>query len=72
MQGETPWHTHEDEDGFSYVLDGRLTIDVQGGKSVTLGPQEGCRVREGVTDRACADERAAVMMLDLAEGDHSH
>src|SRR5580704_923308 len=41
MEGDFHWHKHEEEDEFFYVLEGALTIDVEGAPSVRLEPGQG-------------------------------
>ncbi len=40
MEGEYHWHHHDDEDEFSYVVQGRFIIDLED-RSVELGPRQG-------------------------------
>jgi quercetin dioxygenase-like cupin family protein len=40
VQGEYHWHKHDEDDGFCYVVDGKLLIDLEG-RTVELGPRPG-------------------------------
>jgi Cupin domain len=65
MQGEYHWHTHDAEDEFFYVVEGRFLIDLEG-RTVTLAPRQGFVVPKGVVHRTRAPERAVVLMMEGA------
>jgi mannose-6-phosphate isomerase-like protein (cupin superfamily) len=65
MQGEYHWHTHEDEDEFFYVVEGRFLIDLEG-RTIELTPRQGFLVPKGVVHRTRAPERAVVLMVEGA------
>src|SRR2546427_10174288 len=46
LQGEYHWHTHEDEDEFFYVVEGRFLIDLEG-RTGELAPPPGLVAPEG-------------------------
>src|SRR6185369_13239462 len=46
VEGEFHWHKH-DEDELFFVLSGRLFVDVEGGPSVELLPEQGFIVPKG-------------------------
>ena len=66
LEGEFHWHKHDEEDEFFLVLDGELLIDVEGGDTVTLGPQQGYTVPRGVVHRTRAPRRTAILMVEPA------
>ena len=66
MQGEYHWHKHENDDEFFFVLAGRFLIDLEGGKTVDLGPQQGFVVPKGIVHRTRAPERAVILMVETA------
>jgi mannose-6-phosphate isomerase-like protein (cupin superfamily) len=66
MQGEYHWHKHENDDEFFFVLFGRFLIDLEGGKTVDLGPQQGFVVPKGIVHRTRAPERAVILMVETA------
>ena len=66
MQGEYHWHQHDDDDEFFYVVSGRLFVDIEGGPSVELLPEQGYVVPKGVVHRTRAPERAAMLMIATA------
>ena len=64
FEGEFHWHAHETEDEFFLVLDGALTIELEGRDPVVLGPQEGLLVPKGVRHRPVAKTGARVLMIE--------
>jgi mannose-6-phosphate isomerase-like protein (cupin superfamily) len=65
MQGEYHWHSHDDEDEFFYVVEGRFLIDLEG-RTVELAPKQGFVVPRGVVHRTRAPERTVVLMVEGA------
>jgi mannose-6-phosphate isomerase-like protein (cupin superfamily) len=66
VEGEFHWHKHDNEDEFFYVVSGRLFVDVEGGPSVELLPEQGYTVPRGVVHRTRAPERTAMLMIESA------
>src|SRR3954463_10909926 len=66
VEGEFHWHKHEDEDELFFVLSGRLFVDVEGGPSVELLPEQGYVVPKGVLHRTRAPERTSMLMMATA------
>jgi mannose-6-phosphate isomerase-like protein (cupin superfamily) len=65
MQGEYHWHSHEKEDEFFFVIEGRFLIDLDG-RTVELVERQGFTVPRGTTHRTRAPERAVVLMVEAA------
>jgi mannose-6-phosphate isomerase-like protein (cupin superfamily) len=65
MQGEYHWHSHEKEDEFFFVVEGRFLIDLDG-RTVELAPRQGFTVPRGVVHRTRAPERSIVLMVEQA------
>jgi mannose-6-phosphate isomerase-like protein (cupin superfamily) len=65
MLGEYHWHKHDNDDEFFLVLSGTFIIDLEG-RSVTLSPQQGFAVPNGVIHRTRAPEKAVVLMVETA------
>jgi mannose-6-phosphate isomerase-like protein (cupin superfamily) len=65
MQGEFHWHTHDREDEFFYVVEGRFLIDLEG-RTVELTPRQGFTVPKGVRHRTRAPERSVLLMIEGA------
>ena len=66
VQGEYHWHKHDDEDEFFFTLEGRLMVDIEGGESVELQPQQGFVVPKGVVHRTRAPEKTVILMIETA------
>lgn len=66
LKGEFHWHKHDTQDEFFYVVDGRLTIELEG-SSVELGPMQGFTVPMGVQHRPLAPQKTIVLMIERAD-----
>ena len=64
FQAEFPFHKHDDSDDFFLVLDGEVTLDREGGDSITMRPGELCVVPKGVVHRPRADTEAKVLLIE--------
>ena len=65
VQGEFPWHQHDDTDEYFQVLDGTLTIDTPDG-AVVLRPRETVTIPAGVRHRPRAEHEASVLLIEPA------
>jgi mannose-6-phosphate isomerase-like protein (cupin superfamily) len=65
IQGEYHWHSHEKDDEFFFVVEGRLLIDLEG-RTVDLLPRQGFVVPRGVVHRTRAPERTIILMVEPA------
>ncbi len=63
MQGEFHWHSHEKEDEFFFVLEGRFLIDLED-RTVTLEPHQGFTIPRDVRHRTRAPERTVILMVE--------
>jgi mannose-6-phosphate isomerase-like protein (cupin superfamily) len=63
--GEYHWHKHDEDDEFFYVVEGQLSIDLEG-RTVSLEPREGFVVPKGVVHRTRATQRTVVIMVENA------
>jgi hypothetical protein len=66
VQGEYHWHKHDDEDELFFTLEGKLFVDIEGGTSVELEPQQGYVVPKGVLHRTRAPEKTVILMVETA------
>jgi mannose-6-phosphate isomerase-like protein (cupin superfamily) len=64
FQGEFPWHKHVDQDEFFLVLDGEISLDVEGLDSVVLGRHQGFTVPKGTMHRPRSPQRSVVLMVE--------
>jgi mannose-6-phosphate isomerase-like protein (cupin superfamily) len=63
VEGEYHWHKHDDDDEFFYVVDGRLSIDLED-RAVDLTPRQGFVVPKGVMHRTRAAHRSVILMVE--------
>lgn len=63
VQGEYHWHKHDDDDEFFYVVDGELSIDLEG-RTVCLAPRQGFVVPKGILHRTRAEKRTVILMVE--------
>ncbi len=71
LKGEFDWHKHDGEDEMFQVLRGRLVIQFEGGREVTLEPGEFCVVPRGVRHNPRADEECAIMLIETVTTLHT-
>ncbi len=64
FQGEFPFHKHDTTDDFFLVVQGEVTMDLEGAQSVTFGPGEIFIVPKGVVHRPRADVEAHVLLIE--------
>jgi mannose-6-phosphate isomerase-like protein (cupin superfamily) len=64
VEGEFVWHSHDDTDDLFLVLDGHVTIELEGRDDVELGPGELFVVPRGVRHRPVAAEEAHVLLIE--------
>ena len=62
--GAFPFHKHEESDDFFLILKGRVTMDLEGGESLVLGPGELCVVPAGQVHRPRAETEAEVLLIE--------
>ena len=66
MEGDFHWHQHDEEDEFFYVLEGALTIEVEGCAPFELGPGQGVTVPKATQHCPHAHGRTVVLMVEKA------
>jgi mannose-6-phosphate isomerase-like protein (cupin superfamily) len=65
VQGEFPWHHHENEDEFFLVFKGSFRVEFRD-HVVTLEPGECIVVPRGTEHRTCADHEAEILCFEPA------
>ncbi len=63
VQGEFPWHHHDDADEFFMVWRGRFRVEFRD-RIVEMGPGECVVVPRGVEHRTAADEEAEIILIE--------
>ena len=66
LEGDFHWHKHDAEDEFFLVMQGRLSIDIEGRETITLGPNQAVTVPKGVMHFPHAHGRTVVLMIERA------
>jgi mannose-6-phosphate isomerase-like protein (cupin superfamily) len=66
IQGDYPWHRHDDEDELFYVVEGRLMMDVEGREPTIVQERQGITVPAGTRHRPRAKERAVILLVEGA------
>lgn len=65
FDGEYHWPKHDNDDEFFYVLEGRLSVGLEG-RVVELAPRQGFVIPKWVMHRTRAEERTVVLMVENA------
>ncbi len=65
LQGEFPWHSHDNEDELFFVLQGAITLELRD-RVVALDAGEFFVVPRGVEHRPSAESEAHVMLMEPA------
>ena len=63
VQGEFPWHQHDQEDEFFLVWKGRFRVEFRD-RIVTMEAGECVVVPRGIEHRTCADEEAEILCFE--------
>ena len=66
VQGEFPWHHHDDVEEFFLVWKGRFRVEFRD-RVVEMGPGECVVVPRGIEHRTCADQEAEVLLFEPAD-----
>jgi mannose-6-phosphate isomerase-like protein (cupin superfamily) len=66
MEGDFHWHKHDAEDEFFLVLEGALTIEVEGRDPARLEPGQGVVIPAGVRHFPRAHGRTVVLLVEKA------
>jgi mannose-6-phosphate isomerase-like protein (cupin superfamily) len=63
FQGDYPWHQHVDQDEFFLVLEGEISLDVEGREPTVLRQNEGFTIPKGTMRRPRSSLRSVVLMV---------
>jgi len=61
---EVPWHKHEREDEFFYVIEGNLLFEMEGKKSFTMNEGDFFVVKRGIVHRVSSTEECKVLLVE--------
>ncbi|PCH45890.1 MAG: mannose-6-phosphate isomerase [Hyphomicrobiales bacterium] len=64
FQGEYPFHKHDETDDFFYVLEGEMTMDIEGKPSHVVKAGELFIVPKGVVHRPRAENEVKVLLIE--------
>jgi len=64
FHGSFHWHVHEKEDEFFFVLEGELTVEIEGRSAEVLKPHQGIMIPKGVRHCTAALQGATVLMVE--------
>ena len=65
VEGEFPWHHHDDAEEFFMVWKGRFRVEFRD-HVVDMGPGECVVVPRGIEHRTCADAEAEIIIIEPA------
>jgi mannose-6-phosphate isomerase-like protein (cupin superfamily) len=66
VQGEYHWHKHDNDDEFFYIIEGHLSIDIEGAPTIELGPRQGVVIPKGVVHKTRSAVRTVMLMMENA------
>ena len=64
MTGDYPWHSHPHSDELFLVVEGRLTIELSDGRSLTLDPWQAVTIPAGTVHRTRAEVRTVNLCFE--------
>lgn len=64
FEGNFPWHKHAEQDEFFLVLQGEISLDVEGREPVILHQHEGFTVPKGTMHRPRSPQCSVVLMVE--------
>lgn len=64
LDGQYPWHAHPKSDELFLVLEGRLVIELAGGKTIELGPHHSVTIPAGVVHRTRGEGRTVNLCVE--------
>ena len=71
LLGELVWHSHEAEDELFLIVYGSLVIQLEGDRSVTLGPGQFYVVPKGVQHNPVAAEEVGIVLIETVTTAHT-
>ena len=71
LLGELVWHAHAEEDELFLIVYGTLVIELEGDRSVTLGPGQFYVVPRGVQHNPVAAEEVGIVLIETVTTAHT-
>ncbi len=71
LLGEFVWHAHDDEDEMFLVVYGRLRIQFEGDREVSLDPGQFFVVPKGVRHNPIAEEEVGIVLIETVTTAHT-
>ncbi len=65
IEGDYHWHKHDGDDEFFYVIEGHLSIDLEG-RVIELDPRQGVVIPKGVLHRPRAPVRTVILLVETS------
>lgn len=69
VAGEYHWHKHDNDDEFFYVVEGHLSIDVEGRTTIELARRDAVVIPKGVMHRTRSSLRSVILMVETSKID---
>lgn len=61
---ELPWHHHENEDEFFYIIQGSLLFEVENQPSFTMSTGDFFVMKKGIKHRVSSEEECQIMLVE--------
>lgn len=71
LLGELVWHSHDDEDEMFLVISGHLRIEIEGQRTVELGPGQFYVVPRGVRHNPVAEKEVHIVLIETVTTSHT-
>ena len=71
LSGQLAWHAHHDEDELFLVIRGRLTIEYEAEKSVSLNPGDVHVVSRGTLHNPVAEDDCLILLIEPVSTKHT-
>lgn len=71
LHGELTWHAHDGQDELFLVLQGRLTLQIEGRENVILEEGDVFVVPAGTRHNPVADEECWIALVEPVDTDHT-
>ena len=71
VQGELTWHAHASQDELFLVLNGRLTLQIEGREDVVLEEGDTFVIPAGVRHNPVADKECWIALVEPVDTDHT-